>query len=236
MEINPIPIPTEWDEQQAKHGNLPDPWETYNLAKEEEAEEQKDVALDNATLSELSDLEDSEDEDILSQYRAKRLAEIQEAHSRAKFGSITEIRANEFIDQVTNVKDHYVVCFLYQDYVPVCKRVLIHLSSLARKFPEVKFVKIVGSECIQGYPDSNIPTVLIYYEGEKKHFVVGTGNYGGNQCNEDDIEYWLATLGIVQSEIEEDPRLKVDRAKTQSRFRMKNRHSIRQGEASSDDD
>ncbi|KAL0213410.1 hypothetical protein RCL1_007036 [Eukaryota sp. TZLM3-RCL] len=245
MEINPLTVPTEWDELQAKYGNGPDPWAIYDLGKAltaqyrtrdaEEIAEEKHATLDSKSLSDLSDMEDSEDEDILAQYREKRIAEIKAKQQRAKFGELTEIRANEFIDQVSNVKDHFVFCFLYQEYIPVCKRVLIYLSALARKFKDVKFVKIVGSECIPGYPDHNIPTVLIYHNGEKKHFVIGTSLYGGNNCTEADIEYWLGQLGIVDTDLEEDPRLKVQTQRV-SRFKMTNRSAIINGTSSYSDD
>ncbi|KAL0218679.1 hypothetical protein P9112_004332 [Eukaryota sp. TZLM1-RC] len=246
MEIDPIKCPTEWDELQAKYGNLPDPWETYNLAKEltkqyrapsqEELAEDKAAQFENATLSDLSDLEDSEDEEFLALYRNKRLEELKNLQLRAKFGSLTEIRANEFVDQVTNVRDHFVVCLLYQEYVPVCKRIIVYLSQLAQKFPDVKFVKIVGSECIPNYPDSNIPTILIYDNGEKKHFIVGSAVYGGNQCSQADIEFWLGQLGIVDTDIVEDPRLQKRNEASESRFRMYTRRSIRGGQEGSDSD
>jgi hypothetical protein len=34
---------------------------------------------------------------------------------------------------------------------------------LARKFEDVKFCEIRGDMCIEGYPDKNCPTILVYH-------------------------------------------------------------------------
>lgn len=48
-----------------------------------------------------------------------------------------------------------------------------YLNNLARKFPATKFVKSISTTCIPNYPDSNLPTVFIYHEGDLKHQFVG---------------------------------------------------------------
>ena len=40
-----------------------------------------------------------------------------------------------------------------------------HMDTLAVKFPNVKFVKIVASRCIENYPDRNVPTIFVYRNG-----------------------------------------------------------------------
>jgi hypothetical protein len=36
------------------------------------------------------------------------------------------------------------------------------LDALARKFPSTKFVKIISTECVEGYEDHLLPTLLVY--------------------------------------------------------------------------
>jgi len=48
-----------------------------------------------------------------------------------------------------------------------------YLNNLARKFPATKFVKSISTTCIPNYPDSNLPTIFIYYEGDLKQQFVG---------------------------------------------------------------
>lgn len=43
---------------------------------------------------------------------------------------------------------------------------------LAAKFGDVKFCEIRGDMCIEGYPDRNTPTILVYKDGEiRRQFV-----------------------------------------------------------------
>ena len=43
---------------------------------------------------------------------------------------------------------------------------------LARKFGDVKFCQMRADLCIDGYPDKNTPTVLIYKDGDVKRQIV----------------------------------------------------------------
>jgi len=43
---------------------------------------------------------------------------------------------------------------------------------LAKKFGDVKFCQIRGDLCIEGYPDKNTPTILVYKDGDIKKQIV----------------------------------------------------------------
>lgn len=47
------------------------------------------------------------------------------------------------------------------------------MSVLAAKFPATKFIKSISTTCIPNYPDKNLPTIFIYYEGDLKKQYVG---------------------------------------------------------------
>lgn len=53
------------------------------------------------------------------------------------------------------------------------------LSELAQQFKATKFLKIVGDQCIPNYPDMNVPTLLIYGDGDIKANLVGAIQFGG---------------------------------------------------------
>lgn len=63
--------------------------------------------------------------------------------------------------------------------IPVCLLVNEHLSHLARKFPEAKFVKAAVNSCIQRYHDRCLPTILVYKSGEIKARFIGVAECGG---------------------------------------------------------
>lgn len=57
--------------------------------------------LGKLDIDELDELEDSEDEAILLEYRKKRMAELKELVSRSRFGSVREITGEEYINEVS---------------------------------------------------------------------------------------------------------------------------------------
>lgn len=66
-------------------------------------------------LDELDELEDSEDEAILMEYRNKRIAEMKSTFEKSKFGSVGEISAQDYIEEVNKAgKDIWVVLHLYK--------------------------------------------------------------------------------------------------------------------------
>lgn len=53
------------------------------------------------------------------------------------------------------------------------------MYQLARKFPDVKFIKGVADTCIPNYPDKNLPTIFVYHEGDMKKQWIGPIVFGG---------------------------------------------------------
>lgn len=67
--------------------------------------------------------------------------------------------------------------FLYS--IPACKLMNQHLAVLAKQFKSTKFLKIVSDQCVPNYPDRNVPTLLVYGEGDIKANIVGAIAFGG---------------------------------------------------------
>lgn len=79
------------------------------------------------------------------------------------------------------------------------------LEKLARKFARVKFVSIGHTECIHNYPERNLPTLLIYKNDDLLRQCVGVGAFGGVSYGIDDVEWELAQVGVVDTELEKNP-------------------------------
>ena len=80
-----------------------------------------------------------------------------------RFGALTSITRDAFVAEVTDPSSNvWVVVFLFRQNCPECETLGKALEELARKHPFAKFVKILGGECIPGYPDRNMPTLLVY--------------------------------------------------------------------------
>lgn len=57
------------------------------------------------------------------------------------------------------------------------------LAQLAAKHPQTRFLKIVSTECIAGYPDANLPTILLYHEGKCVKPFTGLAIWGGKRAS-----------------------------------------------------
>eukprot|EP00002_Diphylleia_rotans_P036369 TRINITY_DN79_c0_g3_i1.p2 TRINITY_DN79_c0_g3~~TRINITY_DN79_c0_g3_i1.p2 ORF type:complete len:227 (-),score=71.15 TRINITY_DN79_c0_g3_i1:204-884(-) len=224
---------TEWEEALIRHG----------IAQPKEAEITQDqldrlvddvVAtfdpMDKKTLDELDELEDDfEDDRILEEYRRRRLDELKATQEKNKFGEVRQISEPEFKREVSEAgQDISVVLHLFQSYVPECKLLNSILGSLATKFKATKFLKITSTECIHGYPDKNLPTILIYRNGQISKQIIGLESMGGQSTREIDVEYALGQAGAIETTVKENPR-----AKTTIRRGFVDRH---QQEDSDEDD
>ena len=62
---------------------------------------------------------------------------------------------------------------------PACRILDECLEMLAPIHTSIKFVKIVSTECIPGYPDSNLPTLLAYRNTDVAHQFIGMQHFNG---------------------------------------------------------
>ncbi|PWZ01399.1 thioredoxin-like protein [Testicularia cyperi] len=94
-----------------------------------------------------------------------------------------------------------VVCFLYKDGLETCRLLAGYLDTLAAKYPSTKFVSIVGDQCIPNYPDRNLPTLLIYRNGELHRQIIGLRpeiGLDGMNTKCEDIELLLTAVGVIE--------------------------------------
>eukprot|EP00698_Gefionella_okellyi_P020511 TRINITY_DN6447_c0_g1_i1.p1 TRINITY_DN6447_c0_g1~~TRINITY_DN6447_c0_g1_i1.p1 ORF type:complete len:240 (-),score=59.82 TRINITY_DN6447_c0_g1_i1:634-1353(-) len=209
---------TEWEDVLRKKGIIPElpkgpsKDEVDEVAREAAAELQK-LDMESKTLDELDELEDDLEDDVMAAYRKKRLEEMMAKAKADKFGDVYEINKPQFMDAVTEAsKSNWVVCHLYKDAIVACQVMAKALTALARRFRAVKFVKIIGDRCIEKYPDSAMPTLVIYHEGVMVKQIVGVEPFGGLKMNDQDLEWHLAQIGVLQTELTEPPRAAAFRA------------------------
>ncbi|NXR09266.1 PDCL2 protein, partial [Semnornis frantzii] len=155
-------------QQCQKMGRGMKPYEKMNLEELKEAEDDFDDA----------------DRKAIEMYRQQRVQEWRYLQRRQKYGELREICGEQYVQEVTNApEDAWVVIHLYWPSVPMCLLVNEHLSLLARKFPEAKFLKAIVNSCIQNYHDRCLPTILVYKTGEMKGRFVGAA-----ECGERDLK------------------------------------------------
>ncbi|KAM7533148.1 hypothetical protein Aperf_G00000120339 [Anoplocephala perfoliata] len=172
-------------------------------------ETQRRDIVKEMTYAQLTDeieaLEDQGGEDMeedvkfLELYRQKRMEEMREAALKAKFGSYGEVTKSDWTHAVNNAGDGvYVVVHLAQKGNEKCAVVDQHLRILACRYPAVKFLRGETSLCVPDFPDSNLPTIVIYYEGDVKEQYVGSKALGGHPCSIRDLEQRLAKVGAIR--------------------------------------
>jgi hypothetical protein len=164
--------------------------------------------LDQAQLDELDELEEDiyDDTRMLEEFRSKRLAEMKENAVKNRFGDYQEISKDEYIREVTECsKTCWVVIHLYQDSELGCNLVDEALLQLAPKFKQVKFLKIRSTMAVENWPNSRLPALFLYNEGEMKHQCIGINELGGKTLKAANMEWYLSCKGVVQTDLEEDP-------------------------------
>lgn len=71
-------------------------------------------------------------------------------------------------------------------------------TALAPRFGDVKFCQMRADLCIEGYPDKNTPTVLVYRDGDIKRQIVTLRELRGVRTAVEDWEKLLVELGAVK--------------------------------------
>uniref|UniRef100_A0AAR2KPB9 Phosducin-like protein 3 n=1 Tax=Pygocentrus nattereri TaxID=42514 RepID=A0AAR2KPB9_PYGNA len=193
---------TEWNDILRRKGILP-PKETPKEDEEEEQIIQQPSIVktyENMTLEELEENEDEfsdEDEVAMEMYRQKRLAEWKANQIKNVFGEVNEISGQDYVQEVNKAGSGiWVVLHLYKPGIPLCTLINQHLSELARKFPQTKFLKSISTTCIPNYPDRNLPTIFVYFEGEMKAQFIGPLVFGGMNLKCDGMEVFIYFIHI----------------------------------------
>lgn len=152
---------------------------------EEEEEEEPDDGVRGRSEAELEDAEDDSafaDDRELAALRRARLAQLRAAAEANRFGSLRTITRAQYVDEVTRASSEgdgvYIVLHLFSPKVARCREVDAALTILAMRHKRVKFLRIGGADCIDGYPDRNCPSLLVYFKGECLARRVGAAQTG----------------------------------------------------------
>lgn len=102
------------------------------------------------------------------------MAELSTIQTASKFNQVYHLQKPDYSRDVTDVsKEAWVLVLLTAASTNTESQRAVELwRELARKFGDIKFCQIRGTMCIEGYPDKNTPTVLIYKDGDIKRQIV----------------------------------------------------------------
>ncbi|KAJ5920844.1 hypothetical protein N7466_009170 [Penicillium verhagenii] len=217
VEVNPNED-TEWNDILRQHGIIPekpqDPEPLIQealIAAEHRAHENR---LEDKDLDELDALEEEEDEAFLEHYRKlistdrqQRLAELSILQKTSNFNQVYPLQKVDYGREVTDAsKEAFVLVNLTSQGANVESRVLTELwRQMAVKFGDIKFCEIRADMCIEGYPERNTPTILIYKDTEIRRQLVTLRELKGVRTKIEDLEQLLIEIGALK---ESDVRLK----------------------------
>lgn len=158
--------------------------------------------LEGKDLDELDELEDDEDDAFLEKYRMQRVMEMNALAQKAKHGTVYPISKPDYSREVTEASKNEVVLVNLTSGLGtnVESRVLTELwREAAREFGEIKFCEMRGDQAIEGYPDRNCPTILIYKDGDMVKQIVTLVLLNGVRTNMSDIDNLLEEVGAVKN-------------------------------------
>jgi hypothetical protein len=157
--------------------------------------------LEGKDLDELDALEDLEDDDFLDSYRQKRMAELSTIQNASVYNQVYHLQKPDYSRDVTEAsKSAFIFVLLTSSQgTNTESRVLIEIwRELATRFGDVKFCQMRADLCIEGYPDRNTPTVLVYREGDIRRQIVTLRELGGVRTGVQDLERLLVDVGAVR--------------------------------------
>ncbi|TKA25987.1 hypothetical protein B0A50_05499 [Salinomyces thailandicus] len=213
MDMNmPVNVPvddpnadTEWNDILRKHGVIPEKPPSPTPMIEEALTQARQLAhenrLEGKDLEELDELEDDEDEDFLNSYRAKRMNELSEIQHASVYGQVYPVQKPEYSRAVTEESAKAWVCVLLTSSsgMNTESRVMGEVwRELAGKWGDIKFCQMAADLCIEGYPDKNTPTVLVYRDTNIRRQIVTLAELKGPKTGVEDVEAVLLGLGALQ--------------------------------------
>ena len=161
------------------------------------------------------------------------MAELADLRKKDVYGQVFPLQKPEYAREVTeeSSKAFVLVNLTSSLGTNVESRVLSELwRQMAVKFGEVKFGEMRADLCIEGYPERNTPTILVYKDGDIKRQLVTLVQLNGPRTKLHDLERLLVDVGAIK---ENDIRLK--RKDSDEDLRSTNKKGRRDEEDDDDD-
>ena len=107
--------------------------------------------------------------------RKKRLEELSTITNTSVYNQVYHLQKPDYARDVTEAssKAYVFVLLTSSQGTNTESRVMIEIwRELAQKFGDVKFCQMRADLCIEGYPDRNTPTILVYKDQDIKKQIV----------------------------------------------------------------
>ena len=145
--------------------------------------------------------EEDEDEEFLEIYRQQRMKEMNALAQKSKYGTVYPISKPDYAREVTEASSEAPVLVNLTSGMGtnIESRILSELwREAAKEFGEVKFCEIRGDQAIEGYPDKNCPTILVYKDGNIVKQYVTLAMLDSLKTSMKNIDNLLIEVGAVK--------------------------------------
>ena len=153
--------------------------------------------------------DDDDDARELQRLRERRLEELKASRqpSSARFGNgVKEIQQTEWAGEVVEAsKIAWVVVHLYREENPFSKPMLSALNVLSAQQPASKFVQINAMYAIPPDKYSLLPALFCYRDGKLSKRLIGKEITRAGAPSAPGLEWMLAELGVLETELEGAP-------------------------------
>lgn len=114
------------------------------------------------------------------------MAELSTISATSVYNQVYPLQKADYSRDVTDAsKESFVLVHLTSSLgINLESRILTELwRNMARMFGDIKFCEIQADMCIEGYPERNTPTILMYRNGDIQKQVVTLRELGGQQTD-----------------------------------------------------
>lgn len=168
-----------------------------------------------------------------------------EAH-REEEGAIRD-ETEDAVSSLPN-EGQWVIVELFRDGIQASNLLSEKMREVAKRQKSTKFVKIRSDECVENWPDRNVPTLFLYFGGKMQHQIVGLDEFGGStNLTADRVEWILSkkydlfasTVSSDQDpfeELEREKKINLNVSSSHVRWRQKEAEEAEEEEEEEEDD
>ena len=252
---------TEWEDAQRKFGN----WKPLEEEEEEEEEEREKDDLREIQASvpaktngsdddEDESDEDEDDEAFMKSYREKRISELKQESEffnnnnnnnnkkddGATLKTVRLITREEWTREVTKVSHtNPVLVLLTRENNADCYPLERVVEDLAYKYraSETKFRRAEARDIIPNYPERNVPTIILYRNGDVVENIVGIEQFGGrNGVNPETVKRRVRMTAKASEFLMDEREAEEKESERQRKIREERAYGTGNNDEGNDDD
>lgn len=136
----------------------------------------------------------------LRSQRNQRMAELNTISATSIYNQVYHLQKPDYARDVTEAsqKAHVLVLLTSSLGTNTESALVTELwRQAASTFGDIKFCQMRADLCIEGYPERNTPTVLIYKNGDIQRQIVTLKKLRGEQTSMEDVEKLLISIGAL---------------------------------------